>query len=207
MDKLLVSAVIAGAFVACGADGTVPADSRVVGDAAGADAVEVPCECAPGDGCGLNACGAECGDCSAGRVCLGGVCEAATACDREGMSAFVQRAALVRTEGEGATLDYRADSRASAPFERLVIRSYERLGGPAAPGTYPITDDGYADCALCVLAYQGCTQAGCARTFLADAGAVAIDTISGGRFEATVRAARFPRRASSAWSASRLPPR
>ena len=189
MKRVIMAALIAvGGLAACGGGG---------GGASGApdggtDTASTPiCTCDPAQACGVDSCGAPCGPgCADGEVCIGGACSAAASCDRIGFTALTQAAELERTNSD-VTFGYRADSRAVPPFERLVIRSFSRDGGPSGPGTWPIAAEDYADCGLCVLGYQGCQQSGCARAFLADAGTLTIDSLSGGSFRGTLHGARF----------------
>jgi len=160
------------------------------GDASAGD-VAPTCTCDPAQACGVDPCGGDCGaGCGAASVCVANSCVPSASCDALGFSALTQAAELDR-RADGARLEFRADSRALIPFQRLVIQSFERLGGPVTPGVYPITDAGYADCGLCVVAYDGCSPAGCARAFLADAGTVVIESVASGDFTATLRDAHL----------------
>lgn len=166
------------------------------GDAGGGGAgppTETPaatCGCDEGATCGLDACGEACGVCDEGAICLGASCAPAQGCDTIGFKALTQTAEMSVDTGQ-SRWTYRADSRAVTPFERLEIQSFERLGGPLTAGVWPLTSDNHADCALCVLAWKGCTQFGCARAFLADAGTLVVTALEDGRLEASLHDAHF----------------
>jgi len=177
---LLAGALLAG----CGGSGGG-------GDAATADVDEPVCGCSEAQACGVDPCGVLCGEgCGADGVCVASECAPAATCDALGFTALTRTATLDH-RADGARLEVRVDSRAQIPFERLVLRSFERFGGPMEPGVYRIDDTGYAECGLCLTAHDGCSPAGCARDFLADAGTVVIERLDAGDLALAVRDVRL----------------
>ncbi len=146
------------------------------------------CVCSPGE-CGINACGATCG-CDAG-FCDAGTCSDAANCQREGIVLSTQTA-LIERRGVRETLRYEGRTRATAPFDRLVIEHFGQPPSvpPLGPGTYDIGSDDYRDCETCVLLESKCNDLGCPETFLASGGLLTIDRVDG-QLVATLDDAHF----------------
>jgi hypothetical protein len=144
------------------------------GGGAGKDAAVI-CDCA-GAVCGVDECGQTCGSCGGGEVCLDRACKPLSKCDQAGLVAPVA-SALARTTDEGTTVRYEALSADVEPFDKVVIelrRPPEGGGAAEKPGVYGVGVESWADCEVCVVAYRGCHEGTCDRSFIADGGQLAL---------------------------------
>ena len=100
----------------------------------------------------------------------------AVTCTRGGFTSEVE-VGHFREDAQGFVAWYSADSGSTPPVDNFSIEVYaiERFGGPSTPGVYPIQDENYADCGLCVTGRWSCGADGrCANGFLASNGTVEI---------------------------------
>jgi len=129
--------------------------------------------------CGDNGCGGSCGTCGEGEGCVDGQCVVG-ACDFNGFVAALEMASPADFGGGGVV--YSAYTAETVPVDSLNVEMWAGLGGPDAPGTYPINDDDYATCSLCVLLGKDCTLDAdgylvCETYFLANSGSLTITAI------------------------------
>ena len=94
---------------------------------------------------------------------------------------MVDASATYSAQGPRLTRRYEARSGGGATWDKLVIETHADGGDNdfVGPGAFDLADRSFIDCDVCVLAYKGCNDAGCARTFLATGG-VALITEAGG---------------------------
>jgi len=142
------------------------------------------CGPAPGPFCG----GVTCGECDAGWLCMEGTCTEVV-CDIDGFTAAQEFGDFNATQPR--LTRYFGSSSETAPLDYLQIELWlEMSGAPTAPGSYPIPDENYATCALCVLGSTGCDASGnCDKTFLASTGVLEIAELPnavGGTFGGSV---------------------
>lgn len=117
-------------------------------------------------------------------------------CAIDGFETMIHQAVQDNQNPEQPLFMYQARSSDVAPFDELRIASYQAspYTGPTGPGSYPLAGSNYADCSLCVLVIEGCSEDYICDTvyFVAD-GTLDIDrlSMSGGAFIATLRDAVF----------------
>jgi hypothetical protein len=73
-------------------------------------------------------------------------------------------------------LTYRLEVAPGAPFETLILRSYNVLPETSiqSPGRYDLTGTNANDCGTCLMAYTGCGDGDCDKIFYADSGALIV---------------------------------
>jgi hypothetical protein len=91
---------------------------------------------------------------------------------------------------------YQARSTDGSPFTELQMMSFqaEPYFGPSAPGDYDLSGLNYADCALCMMVLQECTdEYYCEKGFFIQSGTLEVNQLSmyGGNFKASLVNARF----------------
>jgi len=114
-------------------------------------------------------------------------------CDSEGFTGPVVNASWKPMEGPGSpdgNFVFSADTTDGFPYSGilLIIRQYSTYNGPKAPGTYPITNDDFANCDICVVMFENCTENECDRVYLAQKGTIEITQLDGadGPFDAVL---------------------
>jgi hypothetical protein len=130
------------------------------------------CGPAPGAFCA----GVACGTCDPGWVCENGTCTEVN-CDVTGFTAVEELGDFNAAQPRLAR--YFGFSSAGAPTDLLQLELWFDLpGAPRTPGSYPIPDENYATCALCLLGSTACNASGnCAKTFLASAGVLELTEV------------------------------
>ncbi|NOZ00579.1 MAG: thioredoxin family protein [Deltaproteobacteria bacterium] len=150
----------------------------------------VTCTCDDKE-CGDDGCGVSCGTCADGKTCQEGQC--VIHCDSDGFDGPVINASWKPMEGMDSpkgNFVFSSDTTSGFPYSGLllIIRQYSTYKGPTGPGTYQITDDDFANCDICMLMFENCTESKCDRIYLAQEGTIDISKLDGanGPFEATL---------------------
>jgi hypothetical protein len=142
------------------------------------------CGC-EGKQCGDDGCGGSCGRCSVDQTCEDNQCVPIAGCDH---SSFIPQGGQTAVD-YGDMFYYNAESAPTAPRDILIFELRQSIGGPSAPGTYPIPNLNYAESSLCVLVYYDCNELDdCEKVFLANCGTMEIIYIgdSGNHFYGTI---------------------
>lgn len=154
------------------------------------DGACLACGC-DGKECGDDGCGSSCGKCTGEKSCIEGAC--VMHCDSEDFAGPVVNAAWKPMEGlesPKGNFVFSQDTTDGFPYSGLllVIRQYSTYKGPTGPGTYQINDDDYANCDICLVMFENCTENECERLYLAQEGTIEITQLDGadGPFEATL---------------------
>jgi len=121
-----------------------------------------------------------------GAFHLGGACDdpfnwmALGSCDEVGFQ-MVDASATYAEQGVRLVRRYEARSGGGSTWDRLVVETHADGGDDdfVGPGAFDLADRSFVDCDVCVLAYKGCNEAGCARTFLATGGKAVITEAGG----------------------------
>ena len=122
-----------------------------------------------------------------GAIYIGGACSdplswfAMDKCGHQGF-APVESSATYSLQGPREKRRFVARGPGSSTWDKIVIETRaDGVGGDfSGPGTFDLGATGNADCEVCVLAYKGCHDEGCARTFLANAGTAVIEEAGAG---------------------------
>lgn len=142
--------------------------------------------------CGTGECGHECGSCEGeSETCFAGLCEAPHTCKQITVSATLEDAVL-RNDTETLKFRYEAEVEAGGDLEKLKIFSNTKVDEPLGPGTYDLRHKKLGECSPCIAAYKGCSEDGsCAFAFVARAGVVEIESISGESFKGNFHELKF----------------
>jgi len=117
-------------------------------------------------------------------------------CDVDGFDVAIHQAIQDNQNIDQPLFFYQARTTDTAPFDELRILSYQAdpYNGPTGPGTYDLSGSNYADCALCVLVIEECTDDYmCEKVYFASEGQLDVERLSmdGGPFIATLTGAVF----------------
>jgi len=117
-------------------------------------------------------------------------------CDVDGFDVAIHQAIQDNQNGDQPLFFYQARTADTAPFDELRILSYQAdpYYGPTGPGSYDLSGSNYADCSLCVLVIEECTDDYmCEKVYFASEGQLEVERLSmdGGPFIATLTDAVF----------------
>ncbi len=108
-------------------------------------------------------------------------------CTIDGFDTVIHQAIQDNQNPDQPLFFYQARTTDTAPFDELRILSYQAdpYDGPTGPGSYDLAGMNYADCSLCVLVIENCTDDYmCDKVYFAAEGTLDVErlSMSGGPF-------------------------